>query len=94
MYVIDSSAPQRFEESKEALSTVLSDDTLNGVPLLLIASKQDAVGAKPSQDVASFFGLQQLSSSRKTGIAGVKILVNGEVHGIQEAKELILNFCK
>lgn len=93
VYVIDSSVSERFDESKDALLRVLSDDTLKGVPLLLLACKQDAAEAKPSQDVASFFGLQELSSSRKTGIAAVEILANGEAHGIQEAKELILNFC-
>lgn len=93
MYVVDSSACERFEESKEALLRVLSDDTLKGVPLVLLTCKQDAAGAKPSEDVASLFGLQELSFSRKTGIAAVEILANGEVRGVQEAKELILNFC-
>lgn len=92
VYVIDSSASQRFDESKDALLGVLSDDT-QGVPLLLLACKQDAEGAQPLQDVASFFGLQELSSSRKAQIAAVEILDNGETHGVQEAKELILNFC-
>ena len=93
VYAVDSSASQTFDESKDALLRVLSDDTLEGVPLLLLACKQDAQGATPLEDVASFFGLQDLCSTRKAQIAAIEILGNGEAHGVQEAKELILNFC-
>ena len=93
MYVIDSSASERFDESKNALLGVLSGDTLKGVPILLLACKQDAEGAKPSEDIASFFGLQELCSTRRARIAAIEILGNGEARGVQEAKELIINFC-
>ena len=93
VYAIDSSTSERFDESKNALLGVLSEDTIQGVPLLLLACKQDAEGAKPSEDIASFFGLQELCSTRKARIAAIEILGNGEAHGVQEAKELILNFC-
>ena len=94
VYVVDSSASDKFAESKDALLRVLSEESITGVPLVLLASKQDAVEAKPLQDVESFFGLQELSSSHKTGTAAVEILANGEVRGLQEAKELILKFCE
>jgi len=93
VYAIDSSASERFDESKNALLGVLSEDTLKGVPLLLLACKQDAEGAKLSEDIASFFGLQELCSTHKVQIAAIEILGNGEACGVQEAKELILNFC-
>jgi len=93
VYAIDSSASERFDESKNALLGVLSEDTLKGVPLLLLACKQDAEGAKLSEDIASFFGLQELCSTHKVQIAAIEILGNGEARGVQEAKELILNFC-
>ena len=93
VYAIDSSASERFDESKNALLQVLSEETLKEVPLLLLASKQDAEGAKPSEDIASFFGLQELCSTRNVQVAAIEILGNGEARGVQEAKELILTFC-
>lgn len=93
VYVIDSSAPEKFAESKDALLAVLSRESIKGVPLIILACKQDAKGAKPTQEVESFFGLQELSASRETGIVGVEVLASGEVHGLEEAKELILKFC-
>ena len=93
VYAIDSSASERFDESKNALLQLLSEDTLKEVPLLLLACKQDAEGAKPTEDIASRFGLQELCSTRKVRIGAIEILGNGEARGVQEAKELILNFC-
>ena len=93
VYVIDSSAPEKFAESKDALLAVLSRESIKGVPLIILACKQDAKGAKPTLEVESFFGLQELSASRETGIVGVEVLASGEVHGLEEAKELILKFC-
>lgn len=93
VYAIDSSASERFDESKNALLQILSEDTLKEVPLLLLACKQDAEGAKPTEDIASRFGLQELCSTRKVRIGAIEILGNGEARGVQEAKELILNFC-
>lgn len=93
VYAIDSCASQTFDESKTAMLRILSEETLEGVPLLLLACKQDAENATPLEDIASFFGLQELCSSRKARIAAIEVLGNGEARGVQEAKELILNFC-
>lgn len=93
VYVIDSSASAKFTESKDALLAVLSEESIKGVPLILLACKQDVEGARPRQEVESFFGLQELSANRKTGIVGVEVLSSGAVHGLEEAKELILKFC-
>lgn len=94
VYVIDSSDTEQFEKSKNALLEVLSDAKLKRVPLVLLVCKQDLKGAKPLGEVASFFGLEALSSDRQTGIAATEILVDGDVSGLQKAKQLILNFCK
>ena len=94
VYVIDSSDTEQFDQSKNALLEVLSDVKLKGVPLVLLVCKQDLKGAQPSGEVASFFGVKKLSSDRQTGVTAVQILANGDVSGLQEAKKLILNFCK
>ena len=94
VYAIDSSNTDQLGKSKVALFEVLSDVKLKGVPLVLLVCKQDLKGAKPSEDVASIFEIDAISSNRPSGIAAIKVLDNGDVSGVQEAKQLILTFCK
>ncbi|XP_071964468.1 ADP-ribosylation factor-related protein 1-like isoform X2 [Antedon mediterranea] len=44
IYVIDSSDSSRLDESREAFDEMLTHETLNGVPLLVLANKQDVDG--------------------------------------------------
>ena len=94
VYAIDSSDTDQFGKSKVALLEVLSDVKLKGVPLVLLVCKQDLKGAKPLEGVASIFEIDAISSNRPSGIAAIKVLANGDVSGVQEAKQLILTFCK
>uniref|UniRef100_A0A3P8Y9G0 ADP-ribosylation factor-related protein 1 n=1 Tax=Esox lucius TaxID=8010 RepID=A0A3P8Y9G0_ESOLU len=41
IYVIDSTDEERLSESKEAFEKMISSDVLEGVPLLVLANKQD-----------------------------------------------------
>lgn len=41
MYIVDSSDPDRFDEAKEAFDKMIQNRALEGVPLLIIANKQD-----------------------------------------------------
>ncbi|CAG2179740.1 unnamed protein product [Oppiella nova] len=41
IYVIDSSDKERLEDSKLAFDKMITNEALNGVPLLLVANKQD-----------------------------------------------------
>ena len=94
VYAIDSSDPALFDKSKHALLEILSDVKLKGVPLVLLICKQDLKEARPVQEVVKFLGVETLSSDRQIGVAAFQIIANGEVSGLQEAKHLILNFCK
>ena len=94
VYVVDSCATERFQDSKNALLKVLSDKRLDGVSLVLLACKQDLPNATSATEIASFFELERLSSHRQTEAAGFQVLANGQVKGLQKAKQLILNFCK
>lgn len=94
VYVVDSSNPGQFENSKKALFDILSDFKLKGVPLVLLACKQDLNDAKPAAAIASFFELDEISKERPTGIAAFEVLADGNASRLQEAKQLILNICK
>lgn len=58
MYVIDASDRKRLEETGEELSQLLEEDKMAGVPLLVLANKQDLLNALPANEVrACFFNL-------------------------------------
>ncbi len=41
IFIVDSSEPERFDEAKEAFDKMIQNRALEGVPLLVIANKQD-----------------------------------------------------
>ena len=50
LFVIDSADETRFEEVKDEMWSILDNENMSGVPLMVIANKQDLCGAvKPSQ---------------------------------------------
>ena len=57
IYVIDSADKNRVEETGEELSQLLEEDQMNGVPLLVLANKQDLVNALSAKDVAEGLNL-------------------------------------
>ena len=57
IYVIDSADKKRVEETGEELSQLLEEDQMNGVPLLVLANKQDLVNALSAKDVAEGLNL-------------------------------------
>jgi len=57
MYVIDASDRKRLEETGEELSQLLEEDKMAGVPLLVLANKQDLLNALPANEVADGMNL-------------------------------------
>eukprot|EP00049_Salpingoeca_infusionum_P017195 m.352096 g.352096 ORF g.352096 m.352096 type:complete len:181 (+) comp16439_c0_seq1:486-1028(+) len=60
VYVCDSADVERLAESREELNMMLADDHLRGVPLLVYANKQDAVGALKPSEISSRLGLSDI----------------------------------
>jgi len=59
IFVLDSVDDERFEEAKvELIRTVRSHDNL-GVPLLLLANKQDLPGAKEPHEIETLMQLRE-----------------------------------
>ena len=52
IYVIDSSDRKRLEETGQELLSLLEEDKMAGVPLLVLANKQDLINALPANEVA------------------------------------------
>jgi ADP-ribosylation factor related protein 1 len=55
IFVIDSADPGRFEEAKQAFDAVRSHEELRGIPVLLVANKQDLPGAVSPEELERIF---------------------------------------
>nr|XP_020474813.1 ADP-ribosylation factor-like protein 11 [Monopterus albus] len=53
VFVVDSSDPGRLPEAQKALKKVLSDEKLHGVPLMVLANKNDLPNAMNIQEVST-----------------------------------------
>ncbi|KAG1753780.1 small monomeric GTPase [Suillus paluster] len=70
IYVIDSSDHARLTTSRSELLTMLSEDELNGVPLLVFCNKQDVEGALKPEDISEQLGLAGRETSRPWSVRG------------------------
>ncbi|XP_042863809.1 ADP-ribosylation factor-like [Penaeus japonicus] len=61
IYVVDSSDQERIKEAREELEAVLESEEVAGVPLLVMANKQDLPGALSVPQVSEGLNLQQQS---------------------------------
>ncbi|KAG0364128.1 ADP-ribosylation factor protein 3 [Gamsiella multidivaricata] len=55
VFVVDSSDPERIEECRDALEKVIMDDTVEGVPVLMLANKQDMPTALKLEQIKEIF---------------------------------------
>ena len=66
IYVIDSSDPSRLDESAHQLSSLLEDDLLSGVPLLILANKNDKEGALSETQISEQLYLEDIQGRPNT----------------------------
>mmetsp|Transcript_29654 Transcript_29654/g.30057 ORF Transcript_29654/g.30057 Transcript_29654/m.30057 type:complete len:186 (-) Transcript_29654:318-875(-) len=86
IYVIDSADRRRVEETGVELHSLLEEDRLSTVPLLVLANKQDLINAESHEDITTNLNLNEirernwtiLPCSAKTG------------DGLQDAMEWIV----
>ncbi|VDK80226.1 unnamed protein product, partial [Dibothriocephalus latus] len=103
IYVIDSSDDARFEETGEELFELLKDEKLKGVPLLVLANKQDLVNAASADGLSEGLGLtsirdrkwqiQPCSALSGEGLQGTCYLTNRtklDLIGLDWIKEPVL----
>ena len=70
IYVIDSSDVDRLSTSRSELLTMLSEDELAGVPLLVFCNKQDVEGALKPEEVSEQLGLAGGEKGREWSVRG------------------------
>ena len=70
IYVIDSSDASRLATSRSELLTMLSEDELKSVPVLVFANKQDVPGALSPADISDKLGLAGGEKGREWSVRG------------------------
>ncbi|XP_015665917.1 ADP-ribosylation factor 1-like [Protobothrops mucrosquamatus] len=90
IFIVDSMDYYRFEEARLELEALLDADDLRGVPLMLLANKQDLPEARSSMEVAERMGVRKISG-RKWRIQGCSALSGV---GIPEAMEKLSEMVK
>jgi len=88
IYVIDSSDHSRLQTSREELLTMLSEEELNGVPLLVFCNKQDVEGALKPEEISDKLGLAGGEKGRDWSVRG-SCATKGE--GLEDGLDWLVN---
>ena len=90
IYVIDSADTARLQTSRSELLTMLSEEELNGVPLLVFCNKQDMEGALKPEEISEQLGLAGGEKGRDWSVRG-SCATKGE--GLEEGLDWYVNSC-
>lgn len=92
IYVVDSSDLERVRESAEELHEIVKDDCMTGVPVVIIANKQDLPNALECSKLAEELALGKLSANRNKWFIQSSCATTGE--GIYEAMKQMSDMIK
>ncbi|KAI9534093.1 ADP-ribosylation factor-like protein 4D [Gymnodraco acuticeps] len=91
VFVVDSAESERMEEAKVELHRIARSAENQGVPLLVLANKQDLDGAASAAEVEKVLALHELSSSTLLHTQGCSALDGqGLQPGLEKLYEMIL----
>ena len=90
VYVIDSADRKRIQESGEELQSLLAEDSLTGIPVLIFANKQDLVHSLSADEIIVTLNLNMIKD-RKWSIVACSAKTN---EGLQEGLEWLVNQLK
>ena len=92
VYVVDSVDHERFMEAKDELTWILNSEEMVGVPLVILANKQDMPRAYSPNDIATKLGLYEVRN-RKWHIQGTSALSGeGVYESMDELSSLVKEF--
>lgn len=86
LFVIDSADDGRFEEVKTEVWSILNNEAMNGVPLMVIANKQDLSGAVKPSELTHMLALEKITD-RPWSIHGTCAITGV---GLQEAMDSLI----
>lgn len=92
IYVVDSSDRERIEQSKETFNSMIKNENVRGVPLLVAANKQDLVDCMGVREVKPLFeanlelvGAREVMTLATSGLTG-----DGVVEGIDWVAQCVV----
>ncbi|KAJ1311025.1 hypothetical protein OPQ81_009531 [Rhizoctonia solani] len=87
IYVIDASDHDRLQTSRAELLTMLAEEELKGVPVLVFSNKQDVPGALPPGEISDRLGLAGAEKGREWSVRG-SCAIKGE--GLEEGLDWLV----
>ena len=94
VFIVDSADHQRFTEAKEELDWILDSEEMKGVPLVVLANKQDLGSSQSASSVAEKLGLHMLRD-REWYVQGTSAVSgDGLLEGMQKLGSLVKDFQK
>ena len=92
VFVVDSIDTERFPKARDELTWIMDSEEMEGVPLVVLANKQDLPGAKRPADIATELGLNQLKK-RKWSVHGTSgVSGQGVFEAISDLSALVKDF--
>lgn len=64
IFVVDAADPLRIKEAHDELSQVLEEEKIAGLPLLVLANKQDLIGAMNPEEISILLDLTEMRGRR------------------------------
>lgn len=90
VFVVDSSDFKRLDEAKRVLEQTLKSDHLRGLPVVVLANKQDIEEAKTVKEITERFNLRKICSDRDWFIQPCSSLTGaGLVDGFRRMVHLV-----
>lgn len=91
VFVVDSVDEERMEEAKMELTRTVKQPDNAGIPILVLANKQDLPGAKDPVEVARIMGLSELSPSQNWHVQpACAIIGDGLEEGMEKMYDMIV----
>ncbi|VDL62885.1 unnamed protein product [Hymenolepis diminuta] len=89
VFVVDSADVSRIQEARSCLQALIRDTNLSGVPIALVANKQDLADALSVSQLEELLNLRSLSPIRNPYLIRPTVALNG-----QGVTELFVDFAK
>ncbi|XP_061181636.1 uncharacterized protein LOC133190169 [Saccostrea echinata] len=94
VYVVDSNDRERIVESREELFGILQYDEMRGVPVVIIANKQDLPNARSTSEVAEMLCLHKLTSRKWFIQSACATTGEGIYEAMQELSTMVKDYKK
>ncbi|EQC32021.1 hypothetical protein SDRG_10220 [Saprolegnia diclina VS20] len=91
VFVLDAADEARFDEARSALDTMLANAELDGIPILLLANKNDLADAQDMGVIAECLGVASLPSHHEARAQSISAL---SMDGVEDAVHWLIGAVK